>query len=200
MKLAEKIFESYKGSLLETSINNNTLSGLLLCRYSAINAIRRQKNNPVKLHFLKTSLEHIESRISLIQRQTWVKSLVNYSPKKNGHWGNYTTGFNISLNGKIWLSDNEEINIKEGGREGILQPNHKNLVTGESTSKTIYSGLYTFIPNEKPSLYLYSECETVLNHSMKVALLSLVGVHNITRDTVVYSNMNRSKLFSLGDI
>jgi hypothetical protein len=200
MKTTQKIFESYKNSLLEISINNTNLSGLFFCRHSANNAIRRQQKNVIKLQFLKTCLAHIEGRIYEIKKQAWIKSLVNYSPEKYGHWANYTAGFNLSLNGKIWLSDNKDIEINEHKKQGIMCPNHQDLIVGEGTNKTIFSGLYSYKPNVNPSIILYSECESVLNNAMKLALLSLVDVHNITINTVVYSNMTKEKLFTLSDL
>jgi len=200
MKIAQKIFESYKGSLLETSINNTNLSGLFLCRHSAQNAIRRQRKNPVKLQFLESCEAHIDKRIKSIQSKHWVKSLTNFSPEVEGHWSKYTTGFNISLSGKIWLSNNKPIKVNDKNRQGLLSPNHNNLVTGSGVDETIFSGIYYFEPDKEASLFLYSECENVLNQQMKLALLSLVDVHNITIDTAVFSNLSREKLFSLSEI
>ena len=200
MKISQQIFESYKGSLLQISIDNNNLSGLFLCRLSAKNALRRQSKNTPKMHFFSSCLQHIEKRITIIKRQLWVRSLTHYSPKIYGHWAEHTAGFNISLNGRIWLSDNKAIKSDKENDQVVMLPSHENLINGKGLNKTIYSGLYCFFPNELPAIYLYSECESVLNSLMKNALLSLVDVHKINIDTVVYSNMSKQKLFSLSDI
>lgn len=128
----------------------------------------------------------------------WVTDLTNYNPKTEGHWPKYCTGFNLSKNGRIWLLDNRDIIIDKPGCKGISYPCHRDLIDGENDDKTVYSGLYCWRPRKKdPTLWLYPCAEKFFNIEMLNALKSLIGVHDITENTKVYSNSYRNVISTL---
>jgi hypothetical protein len=138
----------------------------------------------------------------------WVKDLTYYSPLSHGHaaWGRDQAGFNLSLSGRIYLTDNRKVKmlpeVLQFGREMVEEydyPNHRNLVVGEGKDQTIYSGLYSW-KNQRPELYLYYDAEKALNMQMRRGLASLIGVHLINANTPVISNTYRNVLFRLGNI
>ena len=136
---------------------------------------------------------------ALLKKQSpWVTDLTHYKPAREGHWPAYCAGFNLSLSGRIWLTDNRPIWISSDIREGIIAPCHRDIIDGEGEDKTLYSGLYCYNPRHKAvTLWLYPAAEQVLNENMRDALKTLIGVDRITGDTVVYSNTTRKKLFAL---
>lgn len=126
----------------------------------------------------------------------WVTDLSNYLPTKEGHWPAYVAGFNLSLSGRIWLSDNKAIHVNKPKAKGLRHPCHRDIIDGTGKDETVYSGLYCWGKNEA-TLWLYPHCEMVFNESMLAGLKSLVGVHLITTSTKVYSNTWRNIVASL---
>lgn len=199
MTLSTVNVEHYQGSLLELSIENASLSGLFNLQKYTDNAIRRAGNNEHKKAFIADCVAHIQKRIAHFQRACWVKNLLDYTPKREGHWPPYTAGFTLSLNGKIWLTDNAPIPINRPDAEGIVYPCHRDLCSGKGDDATIYSGLYCYSAHNAPALFLYPDTVEALNAAMKTALCSLIGVHRITGETKVYANSPRRFLFTLKD-
>ncbi len=126
----------------------------------------------------------------------WVVDLAEYDPLKEGHWPKHTAGFNLSLSGRIWLSDNRPINIATPEREGVMHPCHRDLIDGIGDDQTNYSGVYCWVRG-KASLWLYPHAEAVFTSVMLNGLKSLIGVHHITADTKVFSNVWRHEISSL---
>jgi len=133
-----------------------------------------------------------------LAKKYWVKDYSNFEPKdtNQGHWGSGQTGFNISKNGKIFLSDNKKIKDEFGE---WVYPNHRDLIVGFGDDETVYSGIYSW-GYGAIEFYLYPDAERILNFEMKKGLASLIGVHKITSETAVYSNTSRKLLFFLGDV
>jgi len=119
----------------------------------------------------------------------WVTDLSNYNPiNLGGHWGDNQAGFNLSLSGRIWLTDNHEY------------PCHRNLIDGEGDDETVYSGIYSW-NDGNPELYTYPFLEQVLDRpEVREGLKSLIGVHMLTKDSPVISNCSQKVLFKLGDL
>lgn len=131
----------------------------------------------------------------------WVTDLSNYTPLREGHWPAFVAGFTLSKSGRIWLTDNNAIKIKDHKREGVLAPCHRDLIDGEGDDQTCFSGLYCFNPKDKNvTLWLYQFATLELNDAMKQGLKSLIGVHRITSETTVSCNTGRKVLFKLGDV
>lgn len=126
----------------------------------------------------------------------WVKDLTDYNPSREGHWPAYVAGFNWSLSGRIWLSDNKPRVIKDCHREGLVYPCHRDLIDGVGKDETHYSGLYCWKGNDA-TLWLYPHCEQIFNHDMLTGLKSLIGIHKIHSQTKIYSNVWRNFIASL---
>lgn len=116
----------------------------------------------------------------------WVKDLKNYDPVNlGGHWGDYQAGFNMSLSGRIWLTDNRSF------------PSHHSLIDGQGKDETRYSGIYSWKDNN-PELYVYPFLEEILfRKKVQEGLRSLIGVHLIVVGTPVISNSSNEVLFRL---
>lgn len=133
-----------------------------------------------------------------MSNKLWVRDYANLTihNSKDGHWGRGQTGFNISLSGRIYLSDGRK--IKQEGVWGF--PNHRDLIDGQGDDETVYSGIYSYGFREGPTLWLYPHAEGALTAAMRRGLASLMGVHQIDAATTVRSNTSRKVLFSLGEI
>jgi hypothetical protein len=141
----------------------------------------------------------------------WVRDLSNYRPisSNDSHWGRGQAGFNISESGRIYLTDNSEEDLKMSASEklrqkaehGQLYPTHRDLTVGRGPDITAYSGIFTFEGKDAPILWLYPDAEKALSKHLEMArgLASLIGVHNIDKNTPVRSNTSREVLFKLGD-
>lgn len=127
----------------------------------------------------------------------WARDLTGFEPfdSREGHWGRGQTGFNLSITGRIWLSDGRK--VKRDG-EWVF-PCHRDLIDGRDKDATMYSGIYSYGFKEGPTLWLYPDAEGALNIAMQAGLASLIGVHKITHDTPVRSNTRRHVLFRLGE-
>jgi hypothetical protein len=127
-------------------------------------------------------------------KENWVSDYSNFQPKstKFGHWGKGQTGLNISLSGRIFLSDN----VLKGD---FRYPCHRDLIDGEGIHETVYSCIYSW-SNGEPTIWLYPDAERSLNRDMKRGLNSLIGVHKITSGTPVRSNSERGVIFRLGEV
>lgn len=120
--------------------------------------------------------------------KNWVVDLTNYSPLNlGGHWGKNQAGFNVSLSGRIWLTDNRQF------------PCHRDLIDGEGDDATVHSGILSW-NRGKIELYAYPYLVQVLDlPAVRDGLKSLIGVYGMTQDTPVISNCSRKVLFRLGD-
>ena len=154
----------------------------------------------------------------MIDRKShWVKDYTYYDPFSSSHchWGRNQAGFNLSLSGRVFLTDNRVVKPSDfiydpatgryRERESFLSqetadyPNHRDLIDGYGKDLTIYGGIYSW-DKGKTGLYLYPNTVEVLNDDMKRGLASLIGVHKITEITPVYVNSSKNLLFRLGDI
>ena len=128
----------------------------------------------------------------------WVDDYSDFRPKsdRQGHWGSGQTGFNISLSGSIYLSDNRPTE----GRGGLLHhPCHRDLITGQGDDETIWAGIYSWSREVTIWLYPSTEGAVMRREEMRKGLASLIGVHKITEKTPVKSNTERGTLFLLGE-
>lgn len=116
----------------------------------------------------------------------WVNDLSAYSPVNlGGHWGTDQAGFNVSMSGRIWLTDNKE------------RPCHRNLVDGEGDDKTNLSGIYSWHKGNH-EIYAYPDLESRIdNKSIQAGIRSLIGVNGIPAGTPVISNCSGKVLFRL---
>jgi len=137
---------------------------------------------------VKVVVKHDELQESL-KHPRWVTDLNDYDPISLGsHWGNDQAGFNVSLSGRIWLTDNKD------------KPSHRQLISGDGEDATVYSGIFSWAKGE-PTIWTYPHLESVLhNPEVKEAIKSLLGVKGITESTPVISNGSRKTLFMVGEI
>ncbi|GIC77699.1 hypothetical protein [Moritella sp. F3] len=120
--------------------------------------------------------------------KNWITDLTDFTPiNLGGHWGTKQAGFNVSLSGLIWLTDNRNF------------PCHRDLICGTGQDETRYSGIYSWFRG-KCVIYTYPHLESVLHEpGVLKALKSLIGVHGLTKASPVISNCSREVLFLLGD-
>jgi hypothetical protein len=154
----------------------------------------------------------------MIDRKShWVKDYTYYDPFSSSHchWGRNQAGFNLSLSGRVFLTDNRVVKPSDfiydpatgryRERESFLSqetadyPNHRDLIDGYGKDLTVYGGIYSW-DKGKTGFYLYPNTVEALNDDMKRGLASLIGVHKITERTPVYVNSSKNLLFRLGDI
>lgn len=146
-----------------------------------------------------------EQRPVLGKHSLWVGDYNAFVPMshKDAHWGTGQCGFNLSMSGRIFLSDNKRIRLSRA-TEGTnidrewFYPCHRDMEDGTGEDKTCLSGIYTF--SGTPILWLYPLAERYLGSKIKAGLGSLVGVHRITGQTEVRSNTSRKVLFLLADV
>ncbi|MNG60949.1 hypothetical protein D3C79_191180 [compost metagenome] len=116
----------------------------------------------------------------------WVTDLRQYKPiNLGGHWGRDQAGFNLSLSGRIWLTDNTAF------------PCHRDMIDGQGEDKTNLSGIYSWHQGNH-ELYVYPYLEAVIDReTVRQGLRSLIGVNGIAVGTPVISNESRAVLFCL---
>lgn len=115
---------------------------------------------------------------------------------KEGHWGRGQTGFNLSLSGRVFLSDGRKIKVAGEWK----YPSHRDLFDGAGDDETVYPGIYSYGFREGPTLWLYPHTESAMNDAMRRGLASLIGVHQINVETPVRSNSSRGVLFTLKEV
>lgn len=122
----------------------------------------------------------------MVKHRLWVSDLRHYSPiNLGGHWGRDQAGFNLSLTGRIWLTDNQD------------RPCHRDIIDGVGGDKTNLSGIYSWHKNIH-ELYVYPALESEIHReTVQEGLRSLIGVNGIQAGTPVISNETRKVLFVL---